>query len=282
MSRRWHSLPALAVLAAVAFGSAWLQRPVEHCLLDGAPLGAVSRVRLTDEDGRRFDFCSPCCARRYLDEHPALMEALAAGRGRILVVDAVRGEEMDGSLAYCIAGGPPAVRHNQCAVQVFREAGEAAAHLARHGGRELPGFLAGQGRRLDWAADFCLIAVGGEKHCLGELRGRVVFLRFWSLANPFTREDLAALEQARREFAGRGFAVLAVNVADPPAEVIRAKEELSPGYPMLLDTDGRVADLYGVSGFPSGFLIDRAGVIGRRIAGEVPAELMRPLLHEFL
>jgi len=46
-----------------------------------------------------------------------------------------------------------------------------------------------------------------------------------------------------------------------------------------LDPDGTIADRYGVSGYPTGFLIDRSGIIANRVIGELPPEIMEPLLY---
>jgi len=163
-------------------------------------------------------------------------------------------------------------------VHVFKKDHDAAAHIRVHGGRELPGYLSGLGEQLPWATPFAAVDLQGKEQQLSDFRGKVVFLRFWNTANPFTATDLADLQRAQELFQEQGFSVIAINVEQDLQRVTDFTKDLGLSYPVLLDPRGTIADRYGVSGYPTGFILDRSGVIVNRVIGELPPEVMKPLL----
>lgn len=108
------------------------------------------------------------------------------------------------------------------------------------------------------APDFSLMNLDGETVSLSELRGQNVLVNFWATWCGPCREEMPAI-QARYN---RGdFAVLAVDFGES-AQVVRGfLTEIGVDLPVLLDTDGRVQELYRVRGYPSTFFIDRRGVV---------------------
>jgi peroxiredoxin len=80
------------------------------------------------------------------------------------------------------------------------------------------------------------------------------------------------MEQAYREYKGRGLEILAVSVdvGHPlvvAVNVAEFMEELKLTFPALLDPEMEVARRYRVFGIPATFLIDREGIIRAREPG---------------
>lgn len=113
------------------------------------------------------------------------------------------------------------------------------------------------------APDFTLplLAEKSEKMSLSDLRGKVVYLTIWASWCEPCREELPFLNKLRRELAGRGFEVLAVNVDAEVADAARFLKEVPVDYPVLSDVDSEVLNAFDVQGLPTHFLIDRGGVI---------------------
>jgi cytochrome c biogenesis protein CcmG/thiol:disulfide interchange protein DsbE len=85
------------------------------------------------------------------------------------------------------------------------------------------------------------------------------------------------LEAAHADQAG-AFDVLAVTYKDFRSDAIRFTNRLGVTYPALFDTDGTVADRYGVSGIPQTWFIDADGVVRDRVFGITSeAALAEPL-----
>lgn len=279
MKRFYFFLIFFVALAFIAVISTLQQNSGEKCIVDGTAIIPITRVEIDEQEGGKRIFCSVCCARTWLDKNPSVVLALASNRDKLTVVDEVSGLPIDGSLAYWIKSSRFSRRENKCMVHVFKERQDASKHLRNFQGREMVGYLAGLGRKLPWAADFIAGDLNGKKHHLSEYRGRVVFLRFWSSANPFAGTDLTNLQQAYDRYKERGFVVVAVNVEQNSKTVHHFVEKLHLTFPVLLDPDGKIADQYGISGYPTGYLLDRAGIVQSSSVGELSAELMEPLLY---
>lgn len=271
----------LATVGLVALLSESLQRGSQLCTLDGTVIRPLTRVTIRQQHSE-IHFCSLCCARTWLDAHADLLDAAREGRIRITVVDEISGEPMDATLAYWVESVSFSRRENNCRLHVFKDPGEAARHIRRYDGRERPGWLAGLGKNLPWAATFRARDLSGRNIGLRDYRGRVIFLRFWNSGNPFAAQDLAYLAEAHNRWQEHGFTVIAVNIEQEEAAVKEFIAPLGLPFPVLLDREGKVADRYGVKGFPTGFLIDRAGIIRNRSIGEILPDLMQPLIEPLL
>jgi peroxiredoxin len=71
-----------------------------------------------------------------------------------------------------------------------------------------------------------------------------------------------------REFKEKGLAVLAISFKEPEDLVRDFQEEFKLSFPVLFDSDGKVADKYQFRGHPVTFLIDREGFLVGKILGE--------------
>ncbi|RUM46338.1 MAG: hypothetical protein DSY80_02310 [Desulfocapsa sp.] len=267
------------LLLAFAFLSGRSERSDETCLLDGTSLLPISRVAIRTDDGKDNLFCSLCCARTWLEAHAEIAEQIREGNAAITVVDELSGIEIDASLAYFIESNEYSRKENKCRSHVFSDKQSASKYLRKTGGREQAGYLAGIGLKLSRAADFSLSDTQGTQISLSDFRGRAVFLRFFSLRNPFVKQDLTDLQQAQKRFQEQNFTVVAVSVEDNKEEVTALVQELGINFPVLLDPVGKVADLYQITGFPTGFLLDPLGVVDSSSIGEVTADVLAPFLH---
>jgi thioredoxin-dependent peroxiredoxin len=127
----------------------------------------------------------------------------------------------------------------------------------------------------DTAPDFQLPGTGGRSYSLAEYRGQPVVLVFYPGDNtPVCTKQLTSYTQNIEQFADVGAQVLAIS-----PQTVESHEGFSGkhgfSFPLLADTDKKVAALYGTLGplgFPrrSVFVVDGGGVIRyahRAIAG---------------
>ena len=121
---------------------------------------------------------------------------------------------------------------------------------------------------------------------LAALRGKVVYLDFWASWCGPCRLSFPQLEQLRQELGPRGFEVLAVNVDEVEPDALRFLEQLPVSYPVVRDGSGATPAAYGILGMPTGYLIDRDGVVRlvhqgyRKSDGEVLRASILELLGE--
>jgi peroxiredoxin len=267
------------VLVLIAWFSGHNNRSGEICRVDGTGIIPITRVVLVDETGEESLFCSLCCAKIWLESHEELTPQLVDGKASLTVVDEISGKEIDVSLAYWVKSKEYSRQENRCQHHVFSDKQAASKYLRQQQGQELPGYLAGLGQQLSWAKDFTLEGVHGRLHSLSDYQGKIVFLRFWSLKNPFVATDLQNLQEAHDRFQEQDFTVVAVNVEDRREEVIKFVNRLALSFPVLLDPNGKIADQYQITGFPTGFLLDKSGMVDSSTIGELTADVLEPFLY---
>jgi len=102
---------------------------------------------------------------------------------------------------------------------------------------------------------------GGEELRLSSLRGKVVYLDFWASWCGPCRISFPQLEQLRTELGSQGFEVYAINVDEVEADARQFLAEVPVNYPVVYDGSGATPQAYGVMGMPTGYLIDRDGVV---------------------
>lgn len=169
---------------------------------------------------------------------------------------------------------------------IFAPSARLAAGLALAAALLIPGMSA-QARGPGTRAPTCPLSPLGTHplRTLADLHGRVVYLDFWaSWCVPCAR-SFPHLAQIQREFSAQEFAVLGVNLDENAADAQRFLERHAPGFALAADAHGECPRAFGVAAMPSGYLIDRAGVIrqvftGFREGDETRLrEAIRDLLH---
>jgi peroxiredoxin len=120
--------------------------------------------------------------------------------------------------------------------------------------------------------DFTLSTPDGRTLSLSNFRGRVVFLNFWATwCGPCERELPALQTFARQQMTlPDGAVVLAVNFQEDTETVTRFLSARGiDSLLVLMDSDARVSDQYGVFNLPVTFVIDRDGIVRYPKYGEV-------------
>jgi DsbE subfamily thiol:disulfide oxidoreductase len=124
------------------------------------------------------------------------------------------------------------------------------------------------------APEFTLSSADGKKVSIKDFRGKLVFVNFWATWCEFCRDEMPAMERLYREFKGRGFEILAVNVKDNRKDALAFAKKLNVSYPIVMDPEGEVGLLYGAFGMPTTYLIDKNGMVLARLWG--PADWSSP------
>ncbi len=130
------------------------------------------------------------------------------------------------------------------------------------------------------APDFTLANPDGRKLSLKDYRGKVVFLNFWATWCEFCREEMPAMDRLYREFKGKGFEVLAVNVKDKRSDALAFVKKLKLSYPIMMDPEGEIGLLYGAFAMPTTYLIDEKGMLLARLWG--PADWDGPAARNLI
>ena len=137
------------------------------------------------------------------------------------------------------------------------------------------------------APDFTLTDQYGETHTLSNYQGKTVFLNFWATwCGPCKMEmpDIQALYEDWDENAGD---LVVLGVAGPnigqegSAEDIAAfLEENGYTYPVVMDETGILFYQYGISAYPTTFMIDTEGNVFGYVQGAVSREIMDDIIQQ--
>jgi peroxiredoxin len=120
------------------------------------------------------------------------------------------------------------------------------------------------------APDFRAVDLGtGDSVSLREhYQGKVTLVNIWATWCVPCRVEMPAMERVYTQLAPRGFAIAAVSIDEGPPDDVRAfGQELKLTFDLLQDRSGRIQRSYQTTGVPESFLLDRRGVIVKRIIG---------------
>ncbi|MFQ6101674.1 MAG: peroxiredoxin family protein [Anaerolineae bacterium] len=132
------------------------------------------------------------------------------------------------------------------------------------------------------APDFTLPDLAGNELRLSDLKGQVVLVNFWATWCPNCRRELPALNTVYQELKNQGLVVVAVDIQESLSHVAAFVEEHQLSFPIVLDSDGSVAQQYRVQGVPTSFVVDREGVIQETHVGAKDADTIRRLVEDLL
>jgi peroxiredoxin len=115
------------------------------------------------------------------------------------------------------------------------------------------------------APDFTLKSIAGAQVKLSDYAGKqVVLLNFWGLRCGACLEEMPYLDKIWAGYKDKGLAVLGVDTDGVGIDDVIAtlKEvQVSVGYPLLIDPDFAVTDVYTNFLVPLTLVIDKAGVV---------------------
>jgi peroxiredoxin len=115
---------------------------------------------------------------------------------------------------------------------------------------------------------------------LKSLKGQVVYVDFWASWCVPCRLSMPALDSLYREHRARGFTVVGVNKDVSGDEAARFLKRVPVTFPLVQDTGDAAARAFDVKAMPSGYLVDRRGVVRKVHRGfttETAAELAKEI-----
>jgi thiol-disulfide isomerase/thioredoxin len=130
--------------------------------------------------------------------------------------------------------------------------------------------------------DFTEKNVEGREVSLSDFRGKVVLLEFWGSWCPPCRYGNPELVQIYREFKDKGFEIFGVAADENRREWVKAVRQDSLPWENVSELKGmrdKAVLIYGVSYYPSSFLIDRNGIV---IARDLRGNALRKKLQSIL
>lgn len=111
------------------------------------------------------------------------------------------------------------------------------------------------------APDFELQTTDGNPISLSNYGGKFVVVNFWATWCPPCRSEMPDMQRIYEDYRREGLIILGINNKESSDVVKEFGEEYGLTFPMLLDSEGGVSDLYQVRSFPTTLFIDSNGIV---------------------
>lgn len=140
-------------------------------------------------------------------------------------------------------------------------------------------------------ADLELTDQFGNTHTLSDYKGKVIFLNFWATWCGPCRNEMPDIQKLYEEYSAQGedAEVVILGIAGPgigqegsAEEITDFMEENGYTYPVLMDAGGEMFTRYGISAFPTTFMIDKDGNVYGYVPGQMTENIMRSIIDQTL
>jgi cytochrome c biogenesis protein CcmG, thiol:disulfide interchange protein DsbE len=112
------------------------------------------------------------------------------------------------------------------------------------------------------------LATGDSVTLRTKYKGKVTLVNIWATWCVPCKVEMPSMERAYQALAPRGFAIAAVSIDEgAPDDVRRFGQELDLSFDLLQDRSGAVQQTYQTTGVPESFLLNRDGIIVKRVIG---------------
>lgn len=137
------------------------------------------------------------------------------------------------------------------------------------------------------ALDFTLTDQFGNTHTLDQYKGKTILLNFWGTWCGPCRSEMPDLQSVYEDYGNNEKDLVVLGVAAPnlgqegSAEDISAfLEENGYTYPTLMNEDASLFYSYGISSFPTTFMIDKNGNVYGYIMGAQSREVFDDIIQQ--
>ncbi len=130
----------------------------------------------------------------------------------------------------------------------------------------------------------------GKVHDLEEYKGKVIFLNFWATWCPPCRAEMPEIQKLYEEYSQQeNPEVVIMGIAAPSygkeQDIDGVKKFLEDNgytYPVLMDESAELFTKYGISSFPTTFMITKEGKIYGYVSGQLTEDIMRDIINQTL
>ena len=134
------------------------------------------------------------------------------------------------------------------------------------------------------APDFTLLDQYGNSHTLSDYKGKTVFLNFWATWCPPCRAEMPEIQEIYGE---NNSDVIILGIASPEVGQEGSAEDIAAflsennyTYPVVMDTDGIMSYYYGISAYPTTFMIDKDGNVYGYVPGQITKDIMQSIIEQ--
>ena len=142
------------------------------------------------------------------------------------------------------------------------------------------------------APDFTWTDQYGNSHTLSDYKGKTVFLNFWATWCGPCQSEMPEIQALYEKYGSNEGDLIVLGVANPKTEeqpynndgtveeVTQFLEENGYTFPTVMDTTGETLMAYGISAFPTTFMIDTEGNVFGYVPGALSADMMESIVQQ--
>lgn len=141
-------------------------------------------------------------------------------------------------------------------------------------------------------ADVALEDQYGTMHTLSQYQGKVILLNFFATWCGPCKQEIPDIEAFYQEYGENTQDLVVLGIANPATEGNATAadvsveelqafiEEQGITYPVLMDTTGKFFSAYGISAFPTTFMISANGEVYGYVTGALSADLLQDIVDQ--
>ena len=137
------------------------------------------------------------------------------------------------------------------------------------------------------APDFTLTDQFGTEHTLSDYKGKTVFLNFWATWCSPCRGEMPDIQALYDRYGGNEEDLIVLGVAGPnqgregdTAQITQFLEDNGYTFPVVMDETGELFAAYGISAFPTTFMIDAEGNVFGYAQSALPPDIMESIVQQ--
>jgi len=123
--------------------------------------------------------------------------------------------------------------------------------------------------------DFELTLLDERKFKLSEHKGKIILLNFWASYCKPCQWEMPAFEKIWLKYQNQNILVIGIALSDSKTNINKFLDEVNVTYPIAIDTQHEIGDLFKITSLPTTIIINPEGIVTRRlgVANEAVLEI---------
>lgn len=137
------------------------------------------------------------------------------------------------------------------------------------------------------AIDFTLVDQYGNEHTLSDYKGKTVFMNFWATWCPPCKSEMPEIQKLYESYGKNEEDLIVLGIAAPNygeegniEEITQFLEKNEYSFPVVMDETGEFFYQYGITAFPTTFMIDKDGNVFGYAQGALSGEIMESIVQQ--
>lgn len=132
---------------------------------------------------------------------------------------------------------------------------------------------------LQMALDFTLTDLNGQQVTLSELKGKNVFLNFFTTWCGPCKEEMPEIQKIQEEYKDKDLLVYLIDLNEDEETVKTFMEKNNYNFNILMDPNSDAGNLYRTTEIPTSLFINKEGKIVKRHAGKMTYAMVKDFVE---